>query len=197
MLRVGVADMRVRIMWAKFSLFVASALALAGSGRAESTAVPPAEPARECRINQKAWCFQNASAYEITLLQKLPQDASGDWFWRAREATHPASTLVVIEPSSCQKVFADEVRALGYKSGVAWRGEQWDAMDISLRRDGQCTLRLLVTPNSGSPWEWAYSQGRSLMAACGDVSCSGLTPTIVDVTNVYRDAFFRKSEAGN
>lgn len=149
----------------------------------------PPEPPRKCVIQEKAWCIQEGAAVEITLAQREGRDEVNNNVWRLRDVRHPAFVMTIVEPEGCRRSYADSVQALGYSANVAWRGQVWDEMRVSLRTDGGCTLRILVTPYNGSDFEWAYSTGRLLLAACKDEGCDVLVPTIADVTSVYRDRF--------
>lgn len=150
-------------------------------------------PPRQCEIRQKAWCIYQEGA-EITDLQKTHNDHPGEHVWMIRDVYHPQSAIVVFEPEGCRRGFSDRVSAQRFDEGIQWHGRDWDQMRVRLRADGTCDLRLLVPVFDGSLLEWAFSVGRTLIAACPDEACTAIVPTPADVTDEYERRFRREGK---
>jgi hypothetical protein len=158
---------------------------------AEQVPKPAVTPPRVCEIRQRAWCIYQEGA-EITDHQKIDGKNPNEHIWSLRDVYHPQSVLVIFEPEGCRKELADVVSAQGFDQGIEWQGKTWDQMRIRLRTDGSCDLRLLVPKYNKDPLEWAFSVGRALLAACADDACTGIQPTIADVTDKYKKQFKRE-----
>jgi len=190
------ADMNARTKARRAVRLIAFCIVLYAAPSGRILASPPASPPLKCVVRQTAWCVQDNGEAEITLTQSVGRDEPGNRVWKLLNVHHPEFVLMVISPQGCEKNYADRVEALAFEPNVAWRGSRWDEIRVSLRSDATCTLRLLVTPFNGSDLEWAYSSGIALLGACKDESCTVLTPTIADVTSVYRDEFRRAPHGG-
>jgi hypothetical protein len=162
----------------------------------EQSLQPVASIPRTCEIRQEAWCiYQDGS--EITDLQKIDNKNSNEHIWSMRDINHPYSVIIIFEPDGCRNGFSDKISALGFDENVKWRGRIWDQMRVRLRADGSCDLRLLVPLYNKDPLEWAFSVGRTLIAACADKMCKSIVPTLADVTDKYQKQFKREKEKSN
>ena len=173
---------RLFTVW--FAASISASVGLTGATRALATS---AEPPRECSVRQGAWCIQTAGEADVSKIRSSGSSGDDD-AWSIAEPKSSKSMLVVLAPASCGRVFSDQAVAVSFTPDIEWGGKLWDEMKVSLRHDGGCTLRLLVTPfRSGS--DWGFSVGRAYLAACESTVCEGVVPTIVDATNVFRERF--------
>lgn len=157
---------------------------------ADVCAAPPSSPPRKCEIRQAAWCIDEEVS---NITDELADVASSRRIWTLSDINYPRSSLVVMEPAGCRNGFADTVVALEFEEAVEWRGRFWDRMQVRLRADGSCDLGLWVPLPESASIEWAFSNGRKLIMACGDEKCSPRVPTPADVTEQFR-ARFNRSE---
>jgi hypothetical protein len=182
--------MSIKILWVSGLMLFCAMVAANPVVPAKQLSRPVSAPPRKCEIRHEAWCiYQDGS--EITDLQKVTNENPNEHIWTMRDVYHPQSVLVIFEPDGCRNGLADTVDALGFDKDVKWQGKAWDQMRVRLKVDGSCDLRLLVPLFDKNPLEWAFSVGRTLIAACGDEKCTGMTPTPADVTEKYREQFKR------
>jgi hypothetical protein len=177
------------------TIFLASTFMILSTGLASAneprTIGPASAPPKVCEIRQRAWCIYQEGA-EITDTQRIDNDDPGDHTWILKDVRSPNSSLVIFEPDGCRIGFSDTVKAMEYTRNVKWKGRLWDQMQIGLRSDGSCDLKLLISPYDGNPLEWAFSTGRVLLAACSDEKCTPIMPTPADVTDKYIPLFKRQ-----
>lgn len=151
-----------------------------------TTSAPP----RSCEIRQQAWCIYQEGV-EITDSQRISNKDPGSHTWILQNVYSPKSTLIVFEPNGCRTGFADTVQAMQYIKNIEWREKIWDQIQVRLKSDGSCDLKLLFPLYDGNPLEWAFSTGRVLLAACKDEKCTPIEPTLADVTDQYQKLFKR------
>lgn len=133
-----------------------------------SRSAPISAPPSSCEIKFSAWCIAEG-AYKISRV--LASDGVHDRVWTLSGRFEPASKLIILEPNGCNVGFSDEAVLLGAKKGVRWHDQQWDRIQVRLKKDGSCDLQILVPPPSNSPMEWAYSSGLPLIRTCTKDQC--------------------------
>ena len=127
----------------------------------------PAPPSR-CEVRFSAWCVAEGA---YTLSRVLGSDGVYDKVWTLTGRHRPDSKLVVFEPNGCNSGPSDSLALLGVEKGFSWDSRRWDRVDVRLKRDASCDLRILMPVAAGDPMEWAYSTGLSLIRTCTATEC--------------------------
>lgn len=151
-------------------LFAVLALSLAAIGSIPASGFPqeaPSPPPLRCVSEHGAWCVLDGARE-----QKLA-DAWDGQAVRLSNPSDPAAALVVISPPACSGVRADQLSFRSFEHGIEAYGQDWERIDVRLRGDATCDLKILLPPFSSNPFEWAFSSGLQLIRACQSDKCDG------------------------
>ena len=127
----------------------------------------PLSPPLHCVTEHGAWCVLDG-AREQQLV-----GASGTSAFRLSNPSQSDAALIVISPSSCDRVRADQLSFLSFEHGLKRHGQDWERVGMRLRSDGKCDIQILLPQFSSSPFEWAFSTGLQLIRACKSDTCEG------------------------
>lgn len=134
----------------------------------EADAIPPPSV---CEIRQATWCIHQ----DDVTIQHAPASEPGYgsvWkIWGPYWAEHP---LVILEPRGCRVGLSDTLQLVDHTRRFSWSGRAWDSVDVRLKVDGSCDLRLLSPIEEVDPRQSAFAAKLTQLQSCTTSSCTGV-----------------------
>lgn len=127
-------------------------------------------PPRVCEIRQETWCIFASNITIENQPGRLPDYRTSWKFWGSHWVDFPA---VIHEPKGCRSGTSDTVELLHFQPNFQWNGRKWNSIDVRLKRDGSCDLKLLSPSLKDEPTGAAQSAILTLVRACRTTSCDG------------------------
>lgn len=140
------------------------------TAHAAPDSTPTGAPPLRCELALSAWCIVEG-VHQIT--RQLAHDSVHDRIWTLRGRFSHSSRMLIFEPNGCRGIYSDGMVLLGFEERFDRGWEKWNRLRVRLDSKGRCDLEILLTPEDGDPFEWAFSEGLNLLWGCRDDRCEG------------------------
>lgn len=137
----------------------------------------PAAPPQHCVTNHGTWCVLEGPREEPLSAE------SGFSAAKLSNPWQPEAALIVLSPTSCSHLRADQLSVLSFEHAQHVYGQDWERLGVRLRADGQCDVQILLPEYSSNPTEWAFSTGLGLLRTCRSEPCTG--PLFADLQPAF------------